>query len=80
MRSLLEVNGADLTGLAAIVKGLRQNQRQAIGRMLLALAAADGQVTKEEIRAVRKCYKTLGVSEAEFLSAWRAWVEARAPA
>lgn len=59
LESLLMVQEPQLTRLKALVKGLTPLQREAVGRLLLALAAHSGTVTKEELKAVRRCYNAL---------------------
>ncbi len=63
LRTLLIREGPDLKGLSSLAASLNRLERQAVGRLLVALAAEDGVVTREEIRAVRKCYKMIGLNE-----------------
>lgn len=65
LRALLIRQGPDLTGLSQLASSLSRLERQALGRLLIALAAEDGVVTREEIRAVRKCYKMIGLDGEE---------------
>jgi uncharacterized tellurite resistance protein B-like protein len=65
LRTLICATSPDLAGLSQMTKMLQPEHREAIGKLLLVLAAKDGEVTKEEIRAIRKCYKTLGFAQAE---------------
>ncbi|QNN21537.1 hypothetical protein HED60_04360 [Planctomycetales bacterium ZRK34] len=65
MQAVLIHDGPDMKGLQKLATGLKSQQKQAIGKMLIALIAADGIITKEEIRSVRKCYRTLGMSESD---------------
>ena len=51
--------------LPKVAKVLRPEQVQAVSLMLLALAARDGIVTQEEIDAIKKCDKALGLSRDE---------------
>ncbi len=62
---LLVTSGNDTAGLARLVRGLDDDRKQAVAKLLLAVAAADGVVTKEEIRALRKLHKTLGFDKGE---------------
>jgi uncharacterized tellurite resistance protein B-like protein len=65
LRSLLLSEGADTTGLASVAKVLSPEQRQAVAKLLLLVVARDGVVTKQEVRALRKCYSLLGFSKVE---------------
>jgi len=65
LRGLLMATGPNLSGLTAMVKTLQPVHRQAIAKLLLVVAAKDGQVTREEVQAIRKCYRTLGMDQAE---------------
>jgi uncharacterized tellurite resistance protein B-like protein len=65
LRSFLLSEGADATGLASVAKALRPEQRQAVAKLLLLVVARDGVVTKQEVRALKKCYSLLGFSKVE---------------
>ncbi|MDD4891452.1 MAG: TerB family tellurite resistance protein [Phycisphaerae bacterium] len=65
LRGLLLAEGADTKRLNQMLAALTPEIRHGIAKLLLAIVAADGVVTKEEIRAVRKCYSTLGFEKAE---------------
>ena len=65
LRGLLLAEGSDTKGLSQMLKALTPEIRHGIAKLLLAVVAADGVVTKEEIRAVRKCYSTIGFDRAE---------------
>lgn len=52
-----------LRGLKARVDELSVSQREAIGALLVDLAAADGSVSPEEITELTKLYRLLGLSE-----------------
>jgi len=83
LRTLITATGPDLAGLSQMAKLLKAEQREAIGKLLLVLAAKDGEVTKEEVRAIRKCYKRLGFAQAEIghaLDALRAYQSDKEPA
>ena len=45
--------------LRGFVSGLNEQQKAAIARYLLLVAAADGRITQEEIRALQKTYRAL---------------------
>ncbi|MFI5380478.1 MAG: TerB N-terminal domain-containing protein [Tepidisphaerales bacterium] len=60
LRFLLVKQGADLSGLARIAKGLSEPHRQALAKLVLAIVAADGVVTKAELSAIRRTYTALG--------------------
>ena len=65
LRQLLSEIGADISNISRVTKTLTHLEREAIGKLLLALVVVDGVVTKDEIRAVRKCYRTLGFTKDE---------------
>jgi len=65
LQSLLLTCEPDTKGLSRLTKNIKPEYRQAIGKLLLVLVATDGVVTKEEIRAVSKCYRTLGFKKEE---------------
>jgi uncharacterized tellurite resistance protein B-like protein len=76
LRTLVTATGPDLAGLSRMAKTLNVEHREAIAKLLLVLAAKDGVVTREEIQAIRKCYKTLGFAQTEIghaLNALRAY-------
>ena len=66
LRALLLVDGCDTAGIAQIAESLRSEQRQAVAKLLLLVVARDGVVTKQELRALTKCYALLGFSKAEY--------------
>jgi uncharacterized tellurite resistance protein B-like protein len=65
LRTLITATGPDLTGLSQMAQFLKPEQREAIAKLLLALAAKDGEVTRDEIKAIRTCYKTLGFDQTD---------------
>ena len=82
LRTLITATGPDLASLSQMAKLLKPEQREAIGKLLLVLAAKDGEVTKEEVQAIRKCYKRLGFAQAEIglaLNALRAYQSGEEP-
>lgn len=50
-----------MAGVKRRLEGVDEEQRQALGRFLLAVAGADGRVDPEEIRILRKIYPLLGL-------------------
>ncbi len=54
-----------LEGMKRRLEALAGPQRAAIGRLLVDVAAADGQVTPDEITTLTKVYRLLGLDEAE---------------
>lgn len=65
LRVLLEQDPSDLGNFGRAAKALPLDQRRAIGRLLMALAAADGVVTNDEVRALRRAYSSMGLDKAE---------------
>ncbi|HZN69910.1 MAG TPA: TerB N-terminal domain-containing protein [Tepidisphaeraceae bacterium] len=65
LRSLLEHRPQDLSGFGRLAKALPLDQRHALGRLMLALVAADGVVTEDELRALRKAYQAMGFTKEE---------------
>ncbi|GAA1450995.1 TerB N-terminal domain-containing protein [Mycobacterium cookii] len=61
----LVANGVKLTGLKKRVEVLTVPQRQAIGDLLVAVAAADGAISPEEITSLTKIYQLLDLDTAE---------------
>jgi uncharacterized tellurite resistance protein B-like protein len=65
LRELLARHPAKLTGLTSKLVATRTpEQRGAIGRLLVSIAAVDGVVTKSEHRSLRALYKSLGLPAA----------------
>ncbi len=54
-----------LGGMKRRLEALTTPQRASIGRLLVDVAAADGQVTPDEIATLTKVYKLLGLDEAD---------------
>ena len=82
LRSLITATGSDLASLSQMAKLLKPEQREAIAKLLLVLAAKNGEVTREEIRAIRKCYKTLGFAQSDIghaLASLRAYQQDEEP-
>lgn len=69
LRSLIVARGADLTMVSRLAKRLTREQREAVGKLILVLVAADGVVTREELKAVRKLYASLGFERDEITRA-----------
>lgn len=66
LRSLLLRSAADLSGVGKRVQdSMPLKARQALGVLLVAIAAADGVVHVKEVAALRKCYRILGLSPDE---------------
>jgi uncharacterized tellurite resistance protein B-like protein len=65
LRTLIMATGPDWAGLSQLAKFLKPEQREAIAKLLLALAAKDGEITRDEIKAIRTCYKTLGFDQTD---------------
>jgi uncharacterized tellurite resistance protein B-like protein len=59
----LGTQGTGLGGLKRRVQDLEPSERQAIGHFLVEVAAADGQVTPDEITMLTKLYRLLGIDE-----------------
>jgi uncharacterized tellurite resistance protein B-like protein len=64
-RALLVASGADTTGLSHMAKALSPEQKQAVAKLLLLVVAVDGVVTKQEVKALTRCYNLLGFSKDE---------------
>lgn len=63
LRTLLVQTGSDITGLGKRLQTvLDTTGRQSVGRLLVAVAAADGVITKGELKSLRRCYSALGLS------------------
>jgi tellurite resistance protein len=60
LRTLLFRTGLNFGSFRALLKNVPADSRVAIGKLAIALAAADGVVTPEELKAVRSCYAALG--------------------
>jgi uncharacterized tellurite resistance protein B-like protein len=68
LEAALEWLATEKTGLGGLkrrVEALDTKQREAIGRFLVDVAAADGQVTPDEITMLTKLYRLLGLDEAD---------------
>ena len=61
----LTANGVKLTGLSRRVEQLSRQQREAVGDLLVAVAAADGVISAEEITSLTKIFKLLALDPAD---------------
>ena len=60
LRTLLLKTGVDVTGLGKRLQAVMTVEgRQALGRLLVAVAGIDGVITKGELAALRRCYRAL---------------------
>jgi tellurite resistance protein len=71
LRSLLIRQVPDVGSFRKAVKGVPSEKRAAVGKLALALVAADGVVTDDELKAVRYCFGSLGLDKAEIDTALR---------
>jgi uncharacterized tellurite resistance protein B-like protein len=76
LQTLLTADPEGPERLPRLGKEVSEIHREAIGKVLLAVVAADGVVTPAELRAVRKCYTKLGFTQNEIETA----METLAPA
>lgn len=60
LRALRTKYGVELSDVTRPLKHLPQTDRERIAKFSLALVAADGVVTKEELKAIRRLYAALG--------------------
>ena len=60
LRGLRAANGVEMADLNRMLRDLSRQQQELVGRLMLALVAADGQVTKAELKTVRKVYSAMG--------------------
>ena len=65
LRSLLLLEQIGISSISKLAKGMSQQQRDAVAKLALAIVAADGVITPEELKAVRLCYSGLGYERAE---------------
>jgi uncharacterized tellurite resistance protein B-like protein len=61
----LAANGVKLTGLTKRVATLDPAQRTAIGELLVAVAAADGVISPDEVTTLTKIYKVIDLNPAD---------------
>lgn len=62
LRAVLIKSGADIGPIARKIEhALSPPARQSVGRLLVAIAAADGSIDRSEEAALRKCYRALGL-------------------
>lgn len=64
LRTLRASHGVELSDMARTLRELNHEQQELIGRLMLALVAADGQVTKSELKMVRRVYAAMGWGKA----------------
>jgi len=69
-----------LTGLKKRVEDLDAPRKKEISRFLVAVSAADGHVTPDEVTVLEKLYKTLGLSSDELYSDIHAATSGSSPA
>ncbi len=63
LRTLLLQTGSNISGLGKRLQTvLDMKGRQSVGRLLVAVAAADDVITKGELKSLRRCYRALGLS------------------
>jgi len=63
LRTLLLKVGADVTSLGKRLQAVMTSEgRQALGRLLVAVAGIDGVITRSERAALRRCYRALDLS------------------
>lgn len=60
LRGLRAECGIEAAELSRVLRSLTKEQQTLIGRLMLALVAADGQVSKAEIKTVRRVYSAMG--------------------
>jgi uncharacterized tellurite resistance protein B-like protein len=62
LQTLLAAKGADPSSIGKTIRdGLAPTHRHAIGKILIAIAAADGVIHPSERRVLRRCYRSLGL-------------------
>jgi uncharacterized tellurite resistance protein B-like protein len=62
LRHLLLVEGADIAGIGGrIADVIPETRRVQVGRLLVAVAAADGTISRSEITALRRCFRALAL-------------------
>ncbi len=63
LQTLLIKSGSDIAGLGKrLQKVVNESGRRSVGKLLVGVAARDGVITKGELRALRKCYRSLGLT------------------
>lgn len=65
LRGLRAECGIEAADLSRLLRALSNDQQKLIGRLMLALVAADGQVSKAEIKTVRRVYAAMGWDRAK---------------
>jgi len=76
----LAATGVKLTGLTKRVEVLSAQQRTSIGDLLVAVAAADGVISPDEVTSLSRIFKLLGLDPAEVHSRLHALLAGRRPA
>jgi uncharacterized tellurite resistance protein B-like protein len=76
----LAATGVKLTGLTKRVEVLSTQQRGSIGDLLVAVAAADGVISPDEITSLSKIFKLLGIDPGEVHSRLHALLSGGRPA
>lgn len=63
LQTLLFKTGSDIAGLGKrLQEVVNESGRRSVGKLLVGVAACDGVITKDELRALRKCYRSLGLT------------------
>jgi len=66
LKGLLLAEGAEINAIGKSIRdGLSKPHRQAIGRLLIAIAAADGVIHPAERKVLHKCYRAIGLEPVE---------------
>lgn len=63
LQTLLLKTGSDIAGLGKrLQEVVNETGRRSVGKLLVGVAACDGVITKGELRALRKCFRALGLT------------------
>lgn len=63
LQTLLIKTGSDIAGLGKrLQEVVSESGRRSVGKLLVGVAACDGVITKDELRALRKCFRSLGLT------------------
>ncbi|MCO6439368.1 MAG: TerB N-terminal domain-containing protein [Phycisphaerae bacterium] len=63
LQTLLIKTGSDIAGLGKrLQEVVAESGRRSVGKLLIGVAACDGVITKGELRALRKCFRSLGLT------------------
>jgi tellurite resistance protein len=65
LRGLLGAKGVELTEVTKLLRKLDPKRRELMSQLVLAIVAADGVITAEELVAVRKLFKAIGFEKDE---------------